>query len=85
MTTKLAKIKKSSLTVPTAKTFAKSSVAHIGYELQVSPYWAHQLQLFVMSLLPGAVLDSVVMSMHQGIRKAGQKKEARLAAEGKSK
>lgn len=77
VTTKLAKIRKSSLTVPTAKAFAVSSINHIGYETQVSPYPAHALQLFVMSLLPSALLDMVVMSMHQGIRKAGQKKAAK--------
>jgi len=75
VTTKLAKIRKSSLTVPTPQAFAKASVAHFGYETQVSPFWAHALQLFVMSSLPTLVLNKVVMDMHMDIRRRGRKKE----------
>jgi len=59
VTTKLAKIRKSSLTVPTPKAFAVSSVKAMGYELQTSPFWAHALQLAVMGALPSFVLDKV--------------------------
>ncbi len=36
-----------------------------------------------MSVLPAAIVDNAVMSMHAGIRKRGLKKDAKLAAEGK--
>mmetsp|Transcript_48915 Transcript_48915/g.62784 ORF Transcript_48915/g.62784 Transcript_48915/m.62784 type:complete len:313 (+) Transcript_48915:52-990(+) len=75
VSTKLAKIRNSSLTVPSPKQFAQSSVAHIGYEMSVSPYWAHALQLHVMSKLPSFLLNNVVMSMHMAIRKKGRAKE----------
>lgn len=77
VTTKLAKIRKTSLTVPSPKAFAAASVAHFGYETQVSPYPAHALQLWFMGSLPTFVLDKIVMGMHQGIRKAGFKKLAK--------
>jgi len=60
VTTKLAKIRKASLTVPTPKAFAASSVKAMGYELQTSPFWAHALQLAVMGALPSFVLDKVI-------------------------
>lgn len=74
--TKLAKIRRSSLTVPTPKRFARSAVAHIGYETRVSPFWSHALQLTVMRNAPSWILEQVVMSMHQGIRARGMKKLA---------
>jgi 17beta-estradiol 17-dehydrogenase / very-long-chain 3-oxoacyl-CoA reductase len=77
VSTKLAKIRNASLTVPSPKKFAQTSVAHIGYEVSVSPYWAHALQLHVMSKLPTFVVNKIVMSMHLGIRKKGRAKEAK--------
>ena len=34
-----------------------------------------------MGLLPSVVLDKGVMSMHDGIRRRGMKKDAKMAAE----
>ena len=59
VTTKLAKIRKPSVTVPTPKAFAVSSVRAMGYESQTSPFWAHALQLAAMAALPTFLLDKV--------------------------
>lgn len=77
---KLSKIRKASLLVPKAHVFAKAAVAAIGYEYLISPYWAHALQNWVMTLLPAFVLDGIVMSMHASTRKRGMKKEAEKEA-----
>jgi len=81
--TKMAKIRKASLTVPSPASYAKAAVAHIGFEDSVSPYWSHALQLCVQRQLPEFLSNKLVGSMHLGIRKAGMKKEARQAEEGK--
>lgn len=86
VTTKLAKINKPSLFVPTPTKFAKASVAFIGQpEVHASPYWAHALQLWIMASVPTFVLDSTVISMHHNIRRKGIAKEARKAMEGSKK
>lgn len=77
--TKLAKIKKASLFVPSPSQYARSAVAAIGYESVVSPYWSHRMQFFLMDLLPVWIVDRIVLSMHMGIRSAGMKKDAREA------
>lgn len=83
VTTKLAKIKKSSLTVPTPGAYSRSAAAHIGFEDTVSPYWAHALQLWALRQLPDWANIKICMMMHLPIRKAGMKKEAAREAEGK--
>lgn len=87
VTTKLAKIQRkySSVTTPTPEIYAKSAVAHIGYETLVSPYWAHALMLAVARHLPDFVLQGGLMSMHLKIRSKGRKKDEKLAAEKGSK
>jgi hypothetical protein len=43
--------------------------------MSVSPFWAHALQLYVMSKLPGFLISNIVMGMHLSIRKKGRAKE----------
>jgi len=81
--TKMAKIRKTSLTVPSPADYARSAVAHIGYEDTVSPYWSHALQLAFQRLLPEFATIAILTNMHKGIRKAGMKKEAKKAEEDK--
>jgi len=81
--TKMAKIRKTSLTVPSPAAYARSAVAHIGFEDTVSPYWAHALQLWIQRQIPEFATIALLTSMHKGIRKAGMKKEARKAEEEK--
>ena len=69
VTTKLAKIRKTSLTVPSPSTYAKQAVRFVGYDVACSPYWAHALQLSVADLLPSSLLAAAVFSMHRAIRK----------------
>merc|ERR1712060_775220 len=81
--TKMAKIRKTSLTVPSPKDYARSAVAHIGFEDSVSPYWSHALQLWALRQLPEWVNIHIGLKMHLPIRSAGMRKEARLAEEAK--
>merc|ERR1712187_477254 len=81
--TKLAKIRKTSLTVPSPAGYARAAVAHIGYEDSVSPYWSHALQLWFLRQLPEWVNIKIGLTMHLPIRKAGMKKEAQRAQEAK--
>lgn len=74
--TKLAKIKKASLTVATPEGYARSAVRAIGYETVVSPYWSHALQMYFLLNLPESWVAALTKSMHLDIRKKGLKKEA---------
>ena len=76
VTTKLAKIRKSSITTPTPNTYASVSVARMGTATTGSPYYVHQFIIFVMEQLPTWVAAKVVMDMHLGIRKKAMKKKA---------
>lgn len=79
VTTKLAKIRKTSLTVPSPAAYAKAAVSCVGYGPEASPYWAHDLQLALVDLLPTALAVKIVSDMHHAIRKKGMKKEAEKA------
>merc|ERR1712190_135461 len=81
--TKLAKIRKTSLTVPSPAAFARAAVARIGFEDSVSPWWSHALQLWALRRLPEQVVSAINLRMHLPIRKAGMKKEAQRAHEAK--
>ena len=74
ITTKLAKIRKSSWLTPTPKQYARAGVKCIGQETFSQPWWAHGLVMGVASMLPDAVNNSFVASMHLGIRKKALKK-----------
>lgn len=79
--TKLAKIKRASLFVPSPAGYARAAVAAIGYEALLSPFWAHAIQIWLMSALPDwLVARYVILPMHKAIRKAGLKKDAAAAA-----
>ena len=78
VTTKLAKIRKSSLTVPSPSTYARAAVNAIGYGPASSPYWAHDLQLAVVDMLPTFLAVKIVSDMHHSIRKRGMKKDCLL-------
>jgi len=78
--TKLAKIRKASLTVPSPAGYAKAAVRFIGYEDSVSPYWSHAFQLYLMSCMPKPVLSAIVFNMHAGLRKRGLKKKVEKSA-----
>merc|ERR1712039_1045848 len=81
--TKMAKIRKTSLTVPSPAAYARSAVAHIGFEDTVSPYWSHALQLWSIRQLPEWLVIMIGLKMPLPIRKAGMMKEAQRAEEEK--
>jgi len=74
VTSKLSKIRKASLTVPSPAAYARCAVNAIGYDSQISPFFLHAAQLWAMSLLPRSLLDSQVISMHKAIRRRALKK-----------
>lgn len=69
VTTKLAKLRKASLTTPSPETYAKAAVRCIGFESSTSPYWAHYAMMGVAKALPQGLVAQQVNSMHLGIRK----------------
>lgn len=76
VTTKLAKIRRSSLTVPTPNQYAKAALRHIGYGVTVVPYWAHAVQHYVFeNVLPTFLAKKVLMGHHLSIRKRAYKKK----------
>ena len=79
--TKLAKIKRASLFVASPKGYARSAVAAIGYEILVSPFWTHALQIWVLTNFPEWLIAAGTNMMHKGIRAAGMKKDARKQKE----
>jgi 17beta-estradiol 17-dehydrogenase / very-long-chain 3-oxoacyl-CoA reductase len=85
VTTKLAKLRKASLMVASQGGYAKAAIKSLGNKtgVIVSPFWSHAVQLSALSMLPESVQAAIINMSHQGIRKAGLKKEARLAEEKK--
>jgi len=76
----MSKIRRSSLTVPTADSYAKASVAAMGYSGTISPYWSHAITVGILNQLPWWLTSGVIMNMHKGIRKKAIRKAERLAA-----
>lgn len=86
VTTKLAKIRRSSLTVPTPEAYAKAAVATIGFEQDSVAYWVHDIMagavVFLNRYCP-SLLGAKILSMHLGIRKRALRKKEKKAEEGK--
>jgi len=78
---KLSKMRPS-LIVPTPKKFASYAVKQIGYESETTGHPLFDIQYGIRSLIP-ALYDSQTLNFHFSIRKRGQKKDARIAAEKK--
>lgn len=77
VTSKLSKIRHSSLTVPTPKGYAKHSVRSIGYGGSVVPFPAHGFQHYlIQEWLPRFFIVKFLMSTHLSIRKRAYKKKA---------
>jgi len=73
--TKLAKLRESLFT-PTPASYAKAAVAAIGYDVLVSPFWLHSLQMYIFGCFPEWVVAAGAKMMHEGIRKRGIKKDS---------
>ena len=60
--------KRATLATPTAATYARYAVARIGYDVMTSPYWVHELYMWIQARLPEDLLGKAILSMHKGIR-----------------
>lgn len=56
VTTKMSKIRRSSLMVPTPKTFVKHALRTVGVESRTYGYWTHKLQGFVQDCIISNIL-----------------------------
>jgi len=76
VSTKLSKIRKSSLFTPSPQAFAKVAVASFGYESWIMPYWPHALQLWVLNVaMPQWLSSKLLNGMHLGLRKRALRKK----------
>ena len=69
VTSKLSKIKKESITVPSPDKFAKMSVENIGSSTVVSPYWVHSIQLGILKCIPEFIRNKVIYNIHNTINR----------------
>eukprot|EP00245_Coleochaete_scutata_P007575 TRINITY_DN23034_c0_g1_i1.p1 TRINITY_DN23034_c0_g1~~TRINITY_DN23034_c0_g1_i1.p1 ORF type:complete len:330 (+),score=54.70 TRINITY_DN23034_c0_g1_i1:69-1058(+) len=67
--TKLSKIRKSSLTCPSADTYARYGLRWIGLEPRVTPYWVHSIMWWMIASLPETIMDAVRLRQSTAIRK----------------
>jgi 17beta-estradiol 17-dehydrogenase / very-long-chain 3-oxoacyl-CoA reductase len=79
--TKMAKIRKASLAVPSPDTYATAGLKWVGYEPRCTPYWVHSIMWWLIQMIPEPIMDSVRLRSCLNIRKRGQAKEARSKAE----
>ena len=81
VTTKLAKLKRTTIWTCSEKAYAVAAVKAIGYEALISPYWSHAIQIWFSQVLPDWIIAKyVILPMHLSIRKAGLKKAAEKKA-----
>ncbi|EFJ35368.1 hypothetical protein SELMODRAFT_166350 [Selaginella moellendorffii] len=78
--TKMAKIRNTSLTVPSPEAYAKSALRSIGYEAVATPYWAHHLLWWLISLVPERIVSAIRLSSNLDLRRRGQAKDAKAKA-----
>eukprot|EP00243_Klebsormidium_subtile_P007139 TRINITY_DN312_c0_g1_i1.p1 TRINITY_DN312_c0_g1~~TRINITY_DN312_c0_g1_i1.p1 ORF type:complete len:343 (+),score=54.11 TRINITY_DN312_c0_g1_i1:59-1087(+) len=74
--TKMSKIRRTSLTCPSANAYARSALSAIGYESRVTPYWAHAIMWWIVASLPEQVMDTIRLKQNLGIRKKALNKHA---------
>jgi 17beta-estradiol 17-dehydrogenase / very-long-chain 3-oxoacyl-CoA reductase len=65
---KVAHDKRASIATPTTKTYARYAVARIGYDTMVSPYWVHEIAVWLIARLDETLVGKVVLGMHKGVR-----------------
>jgi 17beta-estradiol 17-dehydrogenase / very-long-chain 3-oxoacyl-CoA reductase len=59
---------RATLMVPTPKKYARYAVSSIGYDALVSPYWVHELAIWVGSRLPDFLVVKGILQMHLAVR-----------------
>eukprot|EP01133_Synstelium_polycarpum_P005252 gene5252-6078_t len=65
----MSKVRKPSLFIPMPATFARAAVSTIGHDRLTSAYWAHQIQTFLIEILPAFISDKLMYDMHIDQRK----------------
>ena len=60
--------KRATLLTPTPQKYARAAVARLGLDTMTSPYWAHELLLWVQARIPDAVTGPALLHSHKGIR-----------------
>lgn len=81
VSTKLSKIRRARLDAPSPQTWARAAVRVIGRGSDITPYWYHAIMLAAIRTLPVGLGTKYVMGMHQSLRAAYYRKQARLATE----
>ena len=61
------------------------TICAIGFDSQISPFFLHAAQLWLMGLLPRGLLDSQVSGMHKSIRRRALKKAEEAEKAGANK
>lgn len=75
--TKMSKIRKPSLSAPSAAQWARAAIKHIGYETTSSPYWFHALQWYCVARVPSFFVHNYVLNLHKGFRNRWYKKQGK--------
>ncbi|XP_045681573.1 very-long-chain 3-oxoacyl-CoA reductase [Phyllostomus hastatus] len=66
--TKLAKIQKTTLQIPSSETFVKSALKTVGLKSRTNGYWVHALMGSLCSILPSWLYFKVVTSFTKSLR-----------------
>ena len=79
VSTKMSKIRKASLAVPTPAAYARAALRAVGYEPRIAPFWAHAVMWGIIQWVPETLLDQVRLSMCIDLRKRALKKKEAAA------
>lgn len=65
VSTKLAKIRHASFMIPSPATYARASIAKLGHETLISPYWPHAVQIWIYESFPDVIMSKVCFSLEK--------------------
>lgn len=72
---KLSKLKRPNWKGPSAANYAKKACACIGYDREISPWWSHYMIVGFMSALPWSLMEYLLFTEMNGLRKRALKKK----------
>jgi len=72
---KLSKIRRPSLNVPSPSVFVRSALSRLGIESRTCGYWAHDLMNFFAETVPTSLLLNIVYNQMRAIRAKALKKK----------
>eukprot|EP00475_Leptophrys_vorax_P024263 TRINITY_DN33449_c0_g1_i1.p1 TRINITY_DN33449_c0_g1~~TRINITY_DN33449_c0_g1_i1.p1 ORF type:complete len:330 (+),score=24.19 TRINITY_DN33449_c0_g1_i1:108-1097(+) len=79
--TKMSKIRKATLTCPSADLYAKCGANWIGQEVRCTPYWAHGVMWGIIYRFPDNLFNSIRMGQNSDIRRRAMAKLAKQKQE----